>query len=90
MENNSQSGLAARIAQAFIVSYQKVMSPLLGKNCRYQPTCSSYAHTAVGRFGLLQGAVLAAKRLGRCHPWNEGGYDPVPGALDRPLDRVAR
>ena len=58
--------------------YQKFVSPTLGANCRYQPTCSSYAAGAVARFGVVRGALLAVKRIARCHPLRPGGYDPVP------------
>ena len=51
--------------------------------CRFHPTCSTYALDAVGAHGPLRGAVLAARRVGRCHPWNPGGIDPVPHAEDR-------
>ncbi len=67
-----------RIAMTLIRIYQKLVSPLLGKNCRYQPTCSRYTYEAIERFGVLSGTSLAVKRLGRCHPLREGGYDPVP------------
>lgn len=58
--------------------YQKLVSPQLGANCRYQPTCSSYALESVTRFGVARGGWLAIKRIGRCHPLHEGGFDPVP------------
>jgi uncharacterized protein len=61
-----------------IACYQKLVSPALGANCRYQPTCSSYAYQAVERFGVFKGSWLALRRLGRCHPFHAGGYDPVP------------
>jgi hypothetical protein len=61
-----------------IKGYQKLISPLLGDNCRYYPSCSQYAIEAVNRFGVLKGGWLAAKRISRCHPLNEGGFDPVP------------
>jgi uncharacterized protein len=58
--------------------YQKLVSPNLGANCRFQPTCSSYAVEAVSRFGIIRGGWLGMKRIGRCHPLRAGGYDPVP------------
>jgi len=58
--------------------YQKLVSPGLGANCRYSPTCSSYGAEAVTRFGVIKGVWLGMKRVGRCHPLRDGGYDPVP------------
>lgn len=61
-----------------IKGYRAVVSPLLPPTCRFTPTCSAYAVTAIERHGLARGGWLAAKRISRCHPWNPGGHDPVP------------
>ncbi|MEX1037808.1 MAG: membrane protein insertion efficiency factor YidD [Acidimicrobiia bacterium] len=58
--------------------YQKLVSPGLGANCRYSPTCSSYSAEAIAKFGVIKGVWLGMRRVGRCHPLREGGYDPVP------------
>jgi uncharacterized protein len=58
--------------------YQKLISPLFPPSCRFTPSCSSYAITSLQRYGVIRGGWLALKRVGRCHPWNPGGYDPVP------------
>lgn len=59
-------------------AYQVVLSPLLPAACRYQPTCSHYAIEALEKHGALRGSWLAIKRIGRCHPFRPGGFDPVP------------
>jgi putative membrane protein insertion efficiency factor len=61
-----------------IRAYQKVLSPLLGPRCRFHPSCSSYAIEAIETHGAARGSWLAARRIARCHPLNEGGIDPVP------------
>jgi len=61
-----------------IKGYQRFISPLLGSNCRFTPTCSTYATEAINRFGVIKGGWLASKRILKCHPLNEGGEDPVP------------
>lgn len=65
-----------------IRAYQSLLSPLLPASCRFTPTCSAYALTSVERFGVLKGGWLAIRRIARCHPWNAGGYDPVPDKLE--------
>jgi putative membrane protein insertion efficiency factor len=65
---------------ALIRLYQWTLSPLLGPNCRFYPSCSNYALEAVQRFGILHGSWLTLRRLGRCHPWHCGGIDPVPAS----------
>ena len=59
-------------------AYQLLVSPLLGPSCKYYPSCSAYAVTALGRYGPLTGTWLAARRWLRCHPWSHGGVDHVP------------
>lgn len=61
-----------------IRGYQALISPLFPPSCRYYPTCSSYSMEAIQKYGPLKGSWMGAKRIARCHPWHEGGYDPVP------------
>lgn len=58
--------------------YQVAISPMLGKNCRFKPTCSHYMVSAIEEWGVLKGIWLGLKRIGKCHPWGPHGYDPVP------------
>jgi putative membrane protein insertion efficiency factor len=67
-----------RLLLALISGYQRWVSPVLPRRCRYEPTCSAYATIAIRRFGPLRGGVLAAWRLLRCNPLSNGGFDPVP------------
>lgn len=67
-----------RVIIKLIGVYRYLISPFLGNNCRYYPTCSEYAQTSVERFGVLKGSWMAVRRISRCHPWHEGGVDPVP------------
>ena len=70
-----------KLARLLIRAYQIFVSPWLGANCRYHPTCSQYTLEAVERYGTLRGSWLGARRIARCHPFHPGGIDPVP---DRP------
>ena len=67
-----------RIFIAVIRFYQRAISPYFPACCRYRPTCSEYAVTAINRFGVIKGGWMAIKRIHRCSPFFEGGYDPVP------------
>lgn len=71
---------ARAVLLGLIRLYQLTLSPWLGRQCRFDPTCSVYAAEALCRFGVRRGIWLAAKRLGSCHPWGRSGYDPVPAA----------
>lgn len=67
-----------RLALAAITLYQYLLSPFLGRQCRFAPSCSEYAREAITRHGVLKGTWLGMRRILRCHPWHPGGYDPVP------------
>lgn len=67
-----------QVAVLLIRAYQVAISPLLGPVCRFEPSCSRYAITCIENHGVLKGSVLALRRLGRCHPFHPGGYDPPP------------
>lgn len=71
-------GMIATPLLWLIRGYQVAVSPWLGPRCRYQPTCSQYAATAIDRFGARRGLPMAVRRMLRCHPWGGHGYDPVP------------
>ena len=76
--------LPAMSARGLIRAYQLTLSPFIGNQCRFHPSCSNYALQAVDAHGAIKGSWLALKRLGRCHPFNAGGFDPVPGATNSP------
>jgi len=71
------SSLARRVVLAPLVAYRRLISPLLPRRCKYEPSCSAYAEQAIREFGILRGLVLAGWRLLRCNPWSHGGHDPV-------------
>jgi uncharacterized protein len=66
------------VLKFLIRGYQLTVSPLLGPRCRFYPSCSQYAMEAIDTHGALRGVWLSARRIGRCHPFNDGGFDPVP------------
>ncbi len=70
--------LPSRMITAAVRFYQRYLSPLKRPTCIYLPTCSQYMLEAVGKYGALKGGWLGIKRLLRCHPFHQGGYDPVP------------
>ena len=61
-----------------IKAYRYGVSPMIGKQCRFYPSCSAYAEESFSRFGFVKGAWLTGRRLIKCHPWHDGGFDPVP------------
>lgn len=68
----------SRVLVWIINGYRYAISPLLGTNCRFTPSCSEYAVEAVAKYGAIKGIWLSIKRVSRCHPWHHGGYDPLP------------
>ena len=76
-------GIPRRLAIVCISIYRHAISPLFPPSCRYVPSCSEYAMIALERYGFLKGVWLSIKRVGRCHPFHPGGYDPVPEELSK-------
>jgi putative membrane protein insertion efficiency factor len=66
------------LALTILSGYKLVVSPWLPTACRFYPTCSEYAHGAIEQYGVVRGSLMALARLGRCHPFHPGGFDPVP------------
>jgi putative membrane protein insertion efficiency factor len=75
--------LPRTVLVAGVRTYQRFLSPALPPACRFTPSCSAYAVTALERYGAVRGTWMALRRLARCHPWNPGGYDPVPDRNQR-------
>ena len=83
MRNWPQRGLIGLVR-----AYQLLLSPLLGPNCRFEPSCSGYSLQALRQHGALGGGYLTLRRIARCHPWCEGGHDPVPEQWARPFSSL--
>ena len=66
----------------FLKFYQVFISPIIGQNCRYLPTCSEYSIQSLKKFGIIKGLFLSVRRVSKCHPWGNHGYDPVPNKLE--------
>ena len=79
-------GVESTIVQSFLIKsihvYRRLLSPVIGQQCRFTPTCSRYAEQAIELYGPARGSWMATKRILRCHPLCEGGHDPVPGSED--------
>ena len=82
---NTDLTISQRISLFILKAYQYIISPILGNNCRYLPSCSCYTHTAIERFGVIKGSYMGIKRILRCHPFHAGGLDPVPEKKDKLL-----
>ncbi|MEQ1515446.1 MAG: membrane protein insertion efficiency factor YidD [Usitatibacteraceae bacterium] len=76
--SRSRVSVAAQILLFFVRAYRYLLSPHFGTQCRFTPTCSCYAHDALTKYGAIKGSYMTSRRLLKCHPWHEGGYDPVP------------
>ena len=80
--------MMARLLILLVKGYRLFLSPWLGSSCRFEPTCSVYALQALQRFGAAKGSYLMLHRIGRCHPWCDGGLDPVPEASAKASSRL--
>lgn len=79
-----------RLLMALVRGYRLLLSPWLGSSCRFEPTCSAYSLQALEQYGAAAGSYLTMRRLARCHPWCEGGLDPVPQELPRNMRLFSR
>ena len=79
-----------RLLIILISCYKACLSPFMGNNCRFYPSCSCYAETAIKNHGVITGSWLAARRLARCHPWHPGGIDFVPDPVsEKKADKLS-
>ncbi len=78
------------LLMGLVRGYRLLLSPWLGSSCRFEPTCSAYSLQALERYGAAAGSYLTVRRLARCHPWCQGGLDPVPQELPRGMRLFSR
>jgi uncharacterized protein len=88
-EQQHRVSLAARLLLLLVRGYQIVLSPFMGGNCRFYPSCSNYGLEAIQVHGAIKGSWLAIRRIGRCHPFHDGGIDPVPPRVERRAGSVS-
>lgn len=74
--------ISSRCLIALVYVYKYCISPVIGPRCRFYPTCSTYMIEAIQLHGPIKGTLMGLRRIGRCHPYNDGGYDPVPGSVE--------
>jgi putative membrane protein insertion efficiency factor len=82
MQKSTKISISAKLLIHLVKAYQYLLSPLLGSNCRFYPTCSSYTIEAIKLHGAGRGFVMGAWRIVRCNPFSKGGYEPVPGSCE--------
>jgi putative membrane protein insertion efficiency factor len=82
MTETTNTSIFAKLLIVLVKGYQYALSPLLGSNCRYHPTCSSYTIEAIKLHGAGKGFLMGAWRIVRCNPFSKGGYEPVPGSCE--------
>lgn len=71
-------------------TYKKIISPFLGNHCRFYPSCATYTHEAIDKYGIIKGLILGIVRIFKCHPFHPGGYDPIPDSFEVQLKWIQK